>query len=185
MPDEIVNGGAQPAGIDMDALGRMFDTKLQEGMGQVVQSVRSMLPRPAAAAPVSDPVGDMVRPVVEPVLNHAMTIAQSAADQASFYSEFGQELDGEDRKEIEKTFSTMLQNGRPMARSDVWKWIQGNNIDKVVGKKIEQKEKKQKEAEMAQDSGAGVGNRQGGGQATDPYSLNQEQLDAAMKGVSF
>lgn len=180
MAEEKTEGtqGASPA-FDLNAVGEMFKSTLQEGLGQLSQQIAQST-KAAQPAPAADPVGDMVRPFVE----GAHVAAGDAKDAAKFYAQ-NKDLSPETIAEIEKTFDKMLGIGRPMAREDILAWHVGKNFEKHLEDRIQQRDKKLAEAAQAGDAGGGSGKP---GQAVtpkDPYSMSHEDLSAALHGISF
>lgn len=104
----------------------------------------------------TDPWADIVNPLVEPRLAQMQLQTQAAQDKIDFYSsdswltELDEHLTSDDtktekadfRKEIEKTFSNLMQKGSPLPREDIAKYLLGQKLIKSGTKHYESKNKK-------------------------------------------
>ena len=141
-----------------------------------------------------DPMADIVAPYVQ----QANFAAAAANDKADFYADYTIVKDGEEdeedrtisrsmRQEIEKTFSTLAQQGRPQTRESIYHYLLGKTIAKDKKSYLERSSKK-KQAEVREaQAGFDVGNAN----ASQSLSVDQmwntplEKLQGSIADVTF
>jgi hypothetical protein len=173
---------AAPA-FDYDALAGQVADKLKDTFKQAPQPPqRPMAPQPPVQQ-VQDPMADILRPYIEPVARAAQIAADSADDAAEFYSSHG-DLEKDERLEIERRFKSLKAQGLPLKREDIYNHYVGENVDKVVEKRMKKRDEAITKARDAATVGSGSPDR-GPAQVQDARALPIEQLEKALAGQSF
>jgi len=181
MADEPVV--AAPAPFDMDALMTRIDATVKEGIQAGVKAAIPPAPRQPAAVPKSDPVHDLVMEAVGPQMQAIQVTALAGADAAQFFTstpEINTPDYAKHKDEVEKRFIAALSAGRFVPRSDLYKHYIGENFDAFAALRAKSATEAQDAALRAAGApGASVG-RSGAVQISDPYSMTEDQLFAAL-----
>ena len=173
---------AAPA-FDADALASQITERLKTEFQRQPQPQPE--PRRAPApAPGTDPVGELVGPYVAPAMQAARLAEESATDAVEFYG-LHQDLDKDERAEIERRFKTLRANGVPFKREDIYNHYLGENIDKQIDKRLAKREEKLRVAAGQGTVGAGSPDKGGAGQVRDARDMSTPDLEKALQGSSF
>jgi hypothetical protein len=196
MADENTNeqGGGQQMNMDAlaSAMGGVFRQSLQdfaqeqESRARQAQEEQSQAQRQAEfhQLQAQQPVAQAVLPVVAPHINQAILEAQSATDAALFYGATPESIKYKD--DIEAAFNRLKAQGTPLKREEVWAWYRGKNMKKFVEGAIAEQQAAAEHARQATEAGSGHRTEANTPQALkDPYGSSFEELDKAMKNVSF
>lgn len=174
----------QPApAFDMDALATQVSEKLKDAFKQQAPPPQPPRPQVVQQPPVVDPVADLLRPYLEPVARQAAIASDSADDAAEFYGAHA-ELEKEERLEIEKRFKALKAQGLPLKREDIYNHYVGENVEKVVEKRIKKRDEQVTRAANASTVGSGSPDR-APAQIVDARSMTLPDLEKALAGQSF
>lgn len=183
---DVANKGAAPV-VDLDAIGKMFDQRLQPMANEIAQLKQATAPQQQTQdAPLDDPIAAMVKPHID----RANLLAEAAADQAAFYTT-GSQSDLADKQEargeIEKTFGALMQANRPMTREAIWEAYKGRNIDKFI-QKAQNRAKSEADRLAAASTmvdGAGGGRPDPNAPKGNPHEWDEDTLNKAVANISF
>jgi len=133
-------------------------------------------------------VGQFVRHFVQPDIDQAKFAAADATDRANFY--ISNPLAKEYEQELEETYATMVQLGRPTVRADVLRYIRGKeyeaNPQKFLEKEKEREKRRIQHVSYASDIGASAISRERVDQLfTDFDKLSLEDMEKRLDGVTF
>lgn len=169
--------------LDMDALMTRIDATVKEGIQAGVRAALPPAPVAPKVAPKSDPVHDLVMEAVGPQLQAIQVTALAGADAAQFFTstpEINQPDYAKHKEEVERRFMGALGQGRFVPRSDLYKHYMGENFDEFATLRAKTTIDAQNAALRAAGApGANVGTS-GTVQISDPYSMTEDQLFAAM-----
>src|SRR5262245_48499162 len=163
----------------MDALATQVSEKLKDTFKAAVPAPAPPRPPVAPQPQVVDPMADLLRPYLEPIQRKAAIAEESADDAAEFYGSHP-DLDKEDRTAIETRFKQMKAAGVPFKREDIYKHHIGDNIDKVVDKRIKKRDEDLARAANASTVVGGGSPERGPAQVADARSMSTGDLEKAL-----
>ena len=136
----------------------------------------------AAAQTQADPLRGVLDPYLQPIAQRAQLAAEGAIDAVLFYQ--GVPKAGKYKDQIEQAFKRLVQAGTPFTRQDIWNWFKGQNFDTFAK---EHAEEQKAAAEAAAQAAAGLPGtaRQEAVVVSDPYAASSDELDKALKGITF
>lgn len=133
-------------------------------------------------------VKEFVDPIIKPDLDEAKFTATDARDFVDFYTT---ETDAKEYKdEVEKLFKQAKDNGRPMPRKELLRYLRGREYesdpDKFVEKTQQRKKQQVEHAGQAVDFGAAALNKaKNDSQWTNFEKLSVEDMEKALDGITF
>lgn len=134
-------------------------------------------PTPAQRQPAKpDPMGDLIAPYFQ----RANLQAAAADDKAEFYSSYSIVKDGDEeedeqsvsrsmRKDIEKTFTQLMKEGRPQTREAIYHYLLGKSVATDKKKFMERSSTKKKQEMDQAKAGADIS----GSSAAQSLSVSQ------------
>jgi hypothetical protein len=129
---------------------------------------------------------NIIRPIVDPDIQRSKFDAADAKDYTHFY----RSNPDANETEIEATFKTLVEAGRPTTRADIARYLDGKNFQedptKFMAKQVERQKAQVQRAQLAGDAGAGALDRaRNDPQWTNFASLPIEDMEKALDGVTF
>lgn len=131
---------------------------------------------------------ELINPFIQPALNQATFEARDAKDEASFYRKHPEASDRSD--EIEKTFTALAKSGRATTRESVNTYLEGQEAQAdptaYAAKVTERSKAAQQRLAASTDIGAlALARDQDAGRLRDFENMTVEEMETAMKGVTF
>lgn len=165
-----------------DYLKQQLPQQVQRYVPQQQQSVKTEQDQ------AKEQLKEIISPFIEPGLEQARFEGADAKDYVKFYTSSPESVEYQD--EVEKAFEQLKQAGRPTARADILRYIQGRQFqedpDKFVAKVSERRKQQLDRAAGAADMGQFSVERA----RSDPKwssfdKLSIEEMEKALDGVVF